>query len=245
MLFHNTWIIDTTAAVHVWEHTLLEDPTYYVPFLDLQGCILAKKTPVSSTDMLLGAWILTLQIAGPEGGTPRTTDRVIEFQADAHFRGPLAGYVRLEFSSMDQWLEEDIPMLVRPKSPFKRVDILPSNRKIVIKLHGAHGMNVRLAESHFFYVLLETGQPRRYYLPFASVDQEKLRKSDFVTRCPYKGEAEYFDLSAKTTTIANLVWWYKYPTKEASEIAGMLCFQNEKIEIWIDGKHQWKAIGHS
>ena len=135
----------------------------------------------------------------------------------------------------DQWLEEDIPIYVHPKDPFKRVDILPSQRPIEIKVLGK-----AVAKSSSSMHLIETGLPTRYYLPLASVDQSVLRKSSLVTKCPYKGEAEYYHVMVDGQEMQDLVWYYRFTTQESAAIAGLVCFYNEKVDVVLDGELQPK-----
>lgn len=86
--------------------------------------------------------------------------------------------------------------------------------------------------------LLETGLPTRYYMPLPSVDQSKLRKSETITKCPYKGEAEYYDVVVDGQVKKDLVWYYRLPTSECAAVAGLVCFYNEKVEIVLDGEVQ-------
>lgn len=131
----------------------------------------------------------------------------------------------------DQWLEEDVPIYVHPRDPFKRIETLPSSRPIEIKVNGT-----TVAKSSSAVHLLETSLPTRYYLPLSAVDQTVLRKSDLVTRCPYKGEAEYYDVVIGGREYRNLVWYYRLPTHESAAIAGLVCFYNEKVDILLDGE---------
>lgn len=36
-------------------------------------------------------------------------------------------------------------------------------------------------------------------------------------------------------TYENIVWYYARPTSESAAIAGLVCFYNEKVDIWLDG----------
>jgi uncharacterized protein (DUF427 family) len=132
----------------------------------------------------------------------------------------------------DNWLEEDVPIYVHPKDPFKRIDILQSTRPIKVQINGQE-----IASSGFSTHLLETGLPTRYYLPLASADPKYLRPSTLKTKCPYKGEAEYYDVVIAQTgeVIENIIWYYRTPTHESAGIAGLICFYNEKVDIWLDG----------
>jgi uncharacterized protein (DUF427 family) len=47
----------------------------------------------------------------------------------------------------------------------------------------------------------------------------------------------YYNVTLKNgTEIKDAIWWYKYPTLEAAQIVGLLCFYPEKAAIYIDGK---------
>lgn len=83
--------------------------------------------------------------------------------------------------------------------------------------------------------LLETGLPTRYYVPPTSVDPAILRETETKTRCPYKGEAEYYSVVLDGKEYKDIVWYYRTPTHESGAIAGLLCFYNEKVDIWLDG----------
>ncbi len=136
----------------------------------------------------------------------------------------------LTFSPSDQWYEEDTPIYVHPKDPTKRIDILPATRPIEIHLDG-HVLAKSTPSMH----LIEPLIPTRYYLPPTSVDPAILRRSESRSRCPYKGEAEYYDVVLNGKVHRDLIWWYRYPTPECTPIAGALCFYNEKVDVVLDG----------
>lgn len=93
-----------------------------------------------------------------------------------------------------------------------------------------------MAKSTHSAHLLETSLPTRYYLPLTSVDQSVLRKSDLITQCPYKGDAEYYHVVVDGQEWKDLVWYYRLPTHESAHIAGLVCFYNEKVDIILDGE---------
>ncbi|TID23432.1 Duf427 domain protein [Venturia nashicola] len=233
VLFNNTYIVDTTEATHVWEHDYF--PEYYVPTRSLQNCDYVSQEDFSiSGTAAPGASILSIKIPGPDGVVAKTTDSAIAFSEhldSMSAASPLAGLVRLDFNSMDGWLEEDTPIYVHPKDPFRRIDVLPSSRPIKITLS-----RFTLAESPSSVHLLETGLPTRYYLPLASLNQQYIRKSNFITKCPYKGDAEYYDVVINGHCFPNVAWYYRFPTLESAGIAGLVCFYNEQVDITLDGK---------
>ncbi|KAF2424498.1 DUF427-domain-containing protein [Tothia fuscella] len=228
VLFNNSYIIDTTQALHVWEHDGF--PQYYIPFSALQNCTPSVREDIKANGGGAGASILKIQVPGPKGFKEKTTDRAIRFSDDASLAGKLAGLVRLEFGSMDKWLEEDTPIYVHPKDPFRRIDVLPSTRPVEVKVGGK-----TVASSPNSVHLLETGLPTRFYLPLSAVDQSVLRPSDLLTKCPYKGDAEYYSVEVDGQLYRDLVWYYRVPTHESLGVAGLVCFYNEKVDIWLDG----------
>jgi uncharacterized protein (DUF427 family) len=120
---------------------------------------------------------------------------------------------------------------VHPKDPYKRIDIIPSTKHIVVKLNG-----VVVAESSCPLLLFETGLRTRYYLPKTSANFELLEPSDSLTSCPYKGQANYYNIVIDGKEYKDHVWWYQYPTPESIAIAGKICFYNEKVDIYVDGE---------
>jgi uncharacterized protein (DUF427 family) len=75
-------------------------------------------------------------------------------------------------------------MVSHPKDPFKRLDIFPSSRHVLVKVD-----EVTVAESSKVLVLVETLTPVRYYLPKSALKWEYLEESEKTTKCPYKGTA--------------------------------------------------------
>lgn len=224
---HNqTIIIDTTKALYVWEHDNF--PTLYVPRDSLQNCELKVGQDILSERGNVAA-AAEIVVPPKSANHKATIDNVLVFASDDRL-GVLSNMVRVQFGDIDQWLEEDAPIYVHPKDPFKRVDILPSQRKIEVQVMGK---TVAIATSSMH--LFETGLPTRYYLPLSSVDQSVLEKSKLRTRCPYKGEAEYYHVVVDGQEMGNLVWYYTHPTHESAAIAGLVCFYNEKVDIVLDG----------
>lgn len=138
---------------------------------------------------------------------------------------------------MDTWFEEDSPCYIHPKDPTKRIETFSATRHIRIALTGH-----TLASSNNVVMLIEPLLPTRYYLPKTSVDWELLVPSETTSGCPYKGEAAYYDVVVGGAVHKDLVWWYKYPTMEASAVAGRVCFYNEKVDVFVDGVLQERPV---
>jgi len=87
-------------------------------------------------------------------------------------------------------------------------------------------------------ILFETGLPPRYYLPLSDIRAELLIPSDTQTHCPYKGTAGYWSVDTGHGMHRDLVWIYRTPLPESQKIAGLACFYNEKVDIYLDGELQ-------
>lgn len=226
---HGTYITDTVHALYVWE-THDYYPYYYVPF--------SSRAPGTHTVLSHHLHDSTRLLRITAG--PRSTDRVLAFAPDlsAHHpaAAPLQDMVRVEFGAADAWFEEDSRIYVHPKDPFRRVDTVLSTRPIQVFVHGK-----RVATARSSQHLYETGLPTRYYLPPTAVDAGVLRRSETTTKCPYKGEAEYYDVvvageGGEEEVVRDVVWGYRTTTSESAAVAGLLCFYNEKVDIELDGE---------
>lgn len=208
------------------------DPNFVSPGEDIKsdgGQVVAK------------SWTITVK--------DRSTSEAFELLA-----GPLKGYVKVQFHAVgklndrkyhqassltwlleDTWMEEDTPIQVHPKDPFKRIDIVHSRRHIRVFVGGKV-----VADTTSSMHLFETGLPTRYYMPLSAVDQTVLRPTKTRSQCPYKGESEYYSVVIDGKEYKDVVWYYTNPKVESAGIAGLVCFYNEKVEIEIDGKKEPK-----
>lgn len=88
-----------------------------------------------------------------------------------------------------------------------------------------------LADTTETLMLYEATYPGVRYVPRADVDMTMLMVSPLKTRCPYKGEANYFSLAADGKIAENAIWSYETPFPVAAEIAGYLAFDPEHVEF--------------
>ena len=154
-------------------------------------------------------------------------DELAEPCHDTSGIGDLAGYVALDWHSMDGWYEEDEEVTVHARNPYTRVDALRSSRRVRVELDGQV-----VAESTSPVVLFETSLPARYYLPALDVRLDLLTPTDFESICPYKGVARWWSIGDNE----NIVWSYPSPLPESQPIQGLYCFYNEKVDLFVDGE---------
>ncbi|QYC41056.1 hypothetical protein Nocox_17220 [Nonomuraea coxensis DSM 45129] len=213
-------VADTTAALLVWEVPYY--PTYYFPLADVEESAL-KATGATTRSPSRGEGVVhtvTSGAAEAPGAALTYPDSPLE---------EIRGHVRFEWDAMDAWFEEDEEVYVHPRDPYTRVDILPTSRHVRVEVDG-----VTVADSRGARVLFETGLPARYYLPKTDVRLDLLEPTGTVTRCPYKGTAEYWSVNGRE----DLAWSYRTPLPESERIAGLIAFYNEKLDIYVDGELQ-------
>lgn len=152
---------------------------------------------------------------------------------------PPASYAALKnhlvfvWHKMDHWYEEEEEVFVHPRDPYKRVDAIPSSRQVRVVIDGE-----TVADTHRPTLLFETGLPTRYYIPPEDVRTGLLEPAQSTTSCPYKGVASYWSVRVGDETYRNLVWGYPDPIPECPNIEGLMCFYNEKVDIYVDGELQ-------
>jgi uncharacterized protein (DUF427 family) len=113
------------------------------------------------------------------------------------------------------------------------ITITPAERHIEVSVGGQ-----QLASSDRALRLDETGLPARYYLPREDVRTDLLEPTAHKTTCPYKGQASYWSAQVGGEAYPNLVWSYEAPIPGAEQIAGLMCFYNERVELTVSEPHQ-------
>jgi uncharacterized protein (DUF427 family) len=135
------------------------------------------------------------------------------------------------FTWMDAWFEEDDEVYGHPRDPYKRVDVLHSSRHVRVLVAGA-----LVAETRRPSLLFETGLPTRYYVPKADVRMDLLVPTETQTRCPYKGLATYYAVRVAATVVPDVAWCYRHPIPECGKIENLVCFFNERVDLYVDGE---------
>ena len=198
-------------------------PTYYFPEADVRMDLL-ERTPHDSGG--LTRW------------TVKAGDRIAENAAWAYDdpppdRAALAGHVTFAWDKGLTWFEEEEEVFVHARDPYKRVDVLRSSRHVKIVIAGE-----TVAETRRPTLLFETSLPARYYLPAEDVRMDLLEPSATTTRCPYKGLASYWSVRIGDTVKQDVAWTYREPILENPKIKELICFFNERVDLYVDGELQ-------
>ena len=213
-------VVDTIQPLYVWEIPYY--PYYYFPLADLQ----AELTPTGEITH------------SPSRGDGHHYDvsigsAVAKDAALAYPDSPieqLRDHVRLDWNSMTAWFEEDEEVFTHPRSPYARIDILPTSRHVEVKLG-----EVVLADTTSARALYETGHPTRWYIPKVDVRMDLLTVSDTVTHCPYKGSTEHFSAVVAGEVTPDVAWSYPTPLPESIRVAGLVAFYDDRVQVLVDG----------
>jgi uncharacterized protein (DUF427 family) len=227
-------VADTTRALVFYESDHL--PVYYFPIKDVrEEFLMVSATRTDSpfkgvaTHYSLNTGITLVEDAGwryldPVPGCP-----------------PIADYMAFYWNKMNHWYEEDEEVFVHARDPYRRIDTLPSSRHVQVVVDGAI-----VADTRRPTLLFETGLNTRYYMPIADTRLDLLSPSRYISRCPYKGIANYYHLTVKGKRHENVVWYYPDPVHESARIKGLVAFYDEFVDkVIVDGVEQPRAISAS
>jgi uncharacterized protein (DUF427 family) len=220
-------VADTRSPYLVWEKPYY--PTYYLPASDVRATLIPSGETAHSPSRGDGE-VLHVKVA------TATAERAALRYPSSPLE-QLRDLVRFEWDAMGEWLEEDEPVYTHPRDPHKRVDILASSRHVRVEVDG-----VTVADSRQPRILFETGLPARHYLPLPDVRTDLLRPSGTVSHCPYKGTASYWSVDAGQGVREDIVWIYRTPLPESQKVAGLACFYDEKVTVYVDGVRQEQPV---
>lgn len=221
-------IADSTRVLLLFEEKHL--PVYYFPREDVRTELLepTDRRTHSPTKGDASYWTVKVGDRTAENAAWSYLDPVPE-AAD------IKEYVAFYWNKLDAWFEEDDEVFLHPRDPYHRVDVLNSSRHVRVEVGGQ-----TVAETTRPRLLFETGLPTRYYIPKLDVRTDLLQPTETRTRCPYKGEASYWNVTAGDEVFKDLVWSYPEPIPECPKIENLLCFFNEGADIYVDGELQPK-----
>ena len=217
-------IADSTHVRLVWEKPAY--PVYYFPSADVRTDLLHPTGETRCSPSRGHAQLFDIRVG----------DRVAAGAAYRHADSPieeLRDLVAFTWKALDHWFEEDEEVHVHARSPYARVDVLPSSRAARVEID-----RVVIAESNHPTVLFETGLPPRFYFAKPDVRLDLLVPTGTVSACPYKGTARYWSVVADGNVHADVAWSYEYPLPESIRIAGLICFYNERVDLFVDGELQ-------
>ncbi|HUF45296.1 MAG TPA: DUF427 domain-containing protein [Aestuariivirgaceae bacterium] len=98
--------------------------------------------------------------------------------------------------------------------------------RVIVKAAGE-----TVADSRDAVVLHEDGYKPVFYVPKSDVRKEQLQPTEHTNRCLHKGAARYWTLKVGERTIENAAWAYDEPLSGAADIAGLVAFYPDKVDV--------------
>lgn len=215
-------VADSRAPLLLWEAGKAL-PVYLFPADDVRTDLLQQGDPASDDAHHGLATFHDLVLDGSR--TSRAAWRYDGSTADR-----LADHIAFDWGAMDAWYEEDEQVHVHPRDPYHRVDARRSSRHVVVRVG-----DTTVADTSRPTLVFETSLPTRFYLPRDDVRTDLLERSQTRTACPYKGVASYWSLRVGDDLLDDVAWTYEQPTRERGDIAGLVCFLNERVDHVVDG----------
>jgi uncharacterized protein (DUF427 family) len=90
---------------------------------------------------------------------------------------------------------------------------------------------VVIADTTDALTLKEASYPAVQYVPRKDANMALLTRTERITHCPYKGDANYFSINANGKIIENSICTYETPFPQMAGIAGRLAFYPDKVTI--------------
>ena len=110
--------------------------------------------------------------------------------------------------------------------PDHPITITANSKRVRVTADG-----VTIAETAHALTLKEASYPAVQYIPREDANMALMVRTDRVTHCPYKGDANYFSIVSGGKRLENAIWTYETPFPAMAEIAGHLAFYPDKVRI--------------
>jgi uncharacterized protein (DUF427 family) len=116
-----------------------------------------------------------------------------------------------------------------PPPPGRTIYLEQTPKRIRVEVGGEV-----IADSRSAYILHESGLQPTYYFPLEDVRSDVLTATDRHTRCPKKGDASYYTITAGGDTVENGAWYYPDPLPEAPFIKDLVAFYFDRMGRWLE-----------
>ncbi|HEY1919070.1 MAG TPA: DUF427 domain-containing protein [Streptosporangiaceae bacterium] len=217
--FGGTWIADSENVVLL--HEPGRYPVAYFPLADVaDGVLQPGEHTTQHRDLGPTSWY-TVQVG--ERGTARAAWQHAGLPDHA---GDLKGRVAFAWRAMDAFYEEDERITGHAADAYHRIDIRRSSRHFIVR----QGEQV-IADTVHPLALYESGFAPRWYVPRADIDAAALTPAKGQTFCPYKGVCSYYDIGGAHRA----AWCYKEAWTEVERVSGLVSFEPDKVEVYLDG----------
>lgn len=90
-----------------------------------------------------------------------------------------------------------------------------------------------IADSSDVILVREDENPDRYYFPRSDISMDLMERSASTTKCPFKGEANYYSVSVGDTQLDDAAWTYEDPYEEHTALKDRVAFYDERRELEV------------
>jgi uncharacterized protein (DUF427 family) len=218
--FGGQWVADSEDVI------LLHEPGHYpvafFPLADVAAGVLVPEAR-TTTHRELGttAWFTV------RAGDKQATRAAWQYTGLPAHATVLRERVAFAWRSMDAFYEEDDRILGHAADPYHRNDIRRTSRHLVVR----DGDRV-IADTRRPVVLYESGFAPRWYVPRDDIEPSALVPVQGQTFCPYKGLASYYNIGERKRA----AWSYLTAWTEVAPVSGMVSFEPDIIDVYLDGK---------
>jgi uncharacterized protein (DUF427 family) len=227
--FGGEWIVDSADVVLL--HEPGRYPVAYFPLNDITAGVLeAGDRTTRHRDLGTTLWYA---VRVGDRATPRAAWQHTDLPGHA---SELKGRVAFAWRAMDAFYEEDERILGHAADMYHRIDIRQTSRHLKVM----SGEQV-IADTIRPLALYESGFATRWYVPREDADMTALTLAQGQTFCPYKGVCSYYDVGGARRS----VWSYEDAFTEVRRISGLLSFEPEVSEVYLDGTRLVQEPGQS
>ena len=114
---------------------------------------------------------------------------------------------------------------VKIPGPDHPIVVTPARGRVTVIAAGR-----TIADTRDALILEEAAYPPVYYVPRKDVDMAQLQRTTHQTYCPYKGECNYYSITAGGERSVNAVWTYEAPYAAVSPIKEHLAFYPDRVD---------------
>jgi uncharacterized protein (DUF427 family) len=139
------------------------------------------------------------------------------------------GVVRVDWSAVDTWFEEEEQVHGHPRNPYHRVDCVRTARRLRVEVGGTV-----LVDTDHALGVYETSLAPKLYVDRSAVRMDLLVASPTTTYCPYKGTASYWTAVVAGHRFEDVAWSYDDPLPESAPLGQKLSFDETRATLDTD-----------
>jgi uncharacterized protein (DUF427 family) len=114
---------------------------------------------------------------------------------------------------------------IKIPGPDHPITITPTGQRVVVTLGGKV-----IADTRNALTMKEAAYPPVQYIPRQDLDIALVERTDNLTYCPYKGDANYFSIPLGGERSVNAIWTYENPYEAIAAIKDHVAFYPDRVD---------------